>query len=129
MPGLQTFALTLAVAGGARFEDPARSGWSHFLEHLVFKGAGAMSARDIVERIEGEGGTINAATGYERTSSEVRAPASCLARPASDSSPCWRQPLRSVHAYRPAHSSDSTKKPPYWMSRKVLQTIASTSAA
>ncbi|MCZ8194967.1 pitrilysin family protein [Brevundimonas sp.] len=79
MPGLQTFALTLAVAGGARFEDPARSGWSHFLEHLVFKGAGAMSARDIVERIEGEGGTINAATGYERTSFEVRAPASCLA--------------------------------------------------
>lgn len=79
MPGLHTFALTLAVAGGARFEDPARSGWSHFLEHLVFKGAGAMSARDIVERIEAEGGLINAATGYERTSFEVRAPAACLA--------------------------------------------------
>ena len=79
MPGLNTFALTLAVGGGARFEDPARSGWSHFLEHLVFKGAGAMSARDIVGRIEAEGGMINAATGYERTSFEVRAPAACLA--------------------------------------------------
>jgi predicted Zn-dependent peptidase len=78
MPGLRTFALTLAVAGGARFEDPARSGWSHFLEHLVFKGAGRMSARDIVERIEAEGGMINAATGYERTSFEVRAPAGSL---------------------------------------------------
>ena len=73
MPGLRTLALTVAVRGGARWEDEARSGWSHFLEHLVFKGAGDMGARDIVERIEAEGGQINAATGYERTSFEVRA--------------------------------------------------------
>ena len=39
----------------------------------MFKGAGDMGARDIVERIEAEGGSINAATGYERTSFEVRA--------------------------------------------------------
>ena len=78
LSGVRTFALTLAVEGGARFEDERRSGWSHFLEHLVFKGAGDMSARDIVERIEGEGGTINAATGYERTSFEVRALAHSL---------------------------------------------------
>lgn len=73
MPGLKTFALTVAVRGGARWEDEARSGWSHLLEHMVFKGAGDMSARDIVERIEAEGGSINAATGQERTSFEVRA--------------------------------------------------------
>ncbi|MFK0298178.1 M16 family metallopeptidase [Brevundimonas sp. NPDC090276] len=73
MPGLRTFALTVAVRGGARMEDEARSGWSHLLEHLVFKGAGDMGARDIVERIEAEGGSINAATGYERTSFEIRA--------------------------------------------------------
>lgn len=72
MPGLRTFALTVAVRGGARWEDEARSGWSHLLEHLVFKGAGDMAARDIVERIEAEGGAVNAATGYERTSFEVR---------------------------------------------------------
>jgi len=53
-------------------EGLAQSGWSHLLEHLVFKGAGDMGARDIVERIEAEGGSINAATGYERTSFEVR---------------------------------------------------------
>jgi predicted Zn-dependent peptidase len=40
---------------------------------MVFKGAGARSARDIVEAIEAEGGHINAATGYERTSFQVRA--------------------------------------------------------
>ena len=73
MPGLKTFALTVAVRGGARWEDEHRSGWSHLLEHLVFKGAGEMSARDIVQRIEAEGGSINAATGQERTSFEVRA--------------------------------------------------------
>jgi predicted Zn-dependent peptidase len=73
MPGLKTLALTVAVRGGARWENETQSGWSHLLEHLVFKGAGDMGARDIVERIEAEGGTINAATGYERTSFEVRA--------------------------------------------------------
>lgn len=73
MPGLRTLALTVAVRGGARWETEAESGWSHLLEHLVFKGAGDMAAREIVERIEAEGGSINAATGYERTSFEVRA--------------------------------------------------------
>ncbi|CAN5398802.1 pitrilysin family protein [soil metagenome] len=73
MPSLRTLALTVAVRGGARWESEAQSGWSHLLEHLVFKGAGEMGARDIVERIEAEGGSINAATGYERTSFEVRA--------------------------------------------------------
>ena len=72
MPGLRTLAVVAAVRGGARWEDEARSGWSHLLEHLVFKGAGNMGARDIVERIEAEGGSINAATGYERTSFEIR---------------------------------------------------------
>ncbi|HBV12363.1 MAG TPA: peptidase M16 [Brevundimonas sp.] len=73
MPGLRTIAVTVAVNGGARMEDEARSGWSHLLEHLVFKGAGDMGAREIVERIEAEGGSINAATGYERTSFDIRA--------------------------------------------------------
>ena len=73
MPGLQTVALSVVAGRGARCEDPARSGWSHLLEHMVFKGAGARSARDIVEAIEAEGGQINAATGYERTSFQVRA--------------------------------------------------------
>ena len=73
MPGLRTLALTVAVRGGAKWETEATSGWSHCLEHLVFKGAGDMGAREIVERIEAEGGSLNASTGYERTSFEVRA--------------------------------------------------------
>jgi predicted Zn-dependent peptidase len=73
MPGLQTVALSVVAGRGARTEDEAHSGWSHLLEHMVFKGAGGRSAREIVEVIEAEGGNINAATGYERTSFQVRA--------------------------------------------------------
>ncbi|RAK56251.1 insulinase family protein [Phenylobacterium soli] len=73
MPGLQTVALSVVAGRGARFEPKDRSGWSHLLEHMVFKGAGERSAKDIVEAIEAEGGQINAATGYERTSYQVRA--------------------------------------------------------
>ncbi|PZQ65679.1 MAG: peptidase M16 [Phenylobacterium zucineum] len=73
LPGWQTVALSVVAGRGARYEDPARSGWSHLLEHMVFKGAGGRSAKDIVEVIEAEGGHINAATGYERTSFQVRA--------------------------------------------------------
>jgi predicted Zn-dependent peptidase len=73
LPGWQTVALSVVAGRGARFEDMARSGWSHLLEHMVFKGAGGRSAREIVEVIEAEGGHINAATGYERTSFQVRA--------------------------------------------------------
>jgi predicted Zn-dependent peptidase len=72
-PTYQTLALSVVAGRGARSEDASRSGWSHLLEHMVFKGAGARSARDIVEAIEAEGGHINAATGHERTSFQVRA--------------------------------------------------------
>lgn len=72
MPGLETLALTVVAGRGARYEDEARSGWSHLLEHMVFKGAGDRTARAIVEDIEAAGGQLNAATGYERTSFQTR---------------------------------------------------------
>ncbi len=70
--GLESLALSVVIDGGARWETPETAGWAHMLEHMVFKGAGARSAREIVEAIEGEGGHINAATGQERTSFQVR---------------------------------------------------------
>ncbi len=69
----ETFALSLVVGAGARLEDTRRSGWSHLLEHMVFKGAGSRDAKALVEDIESVGGTVNAATGYERTTFQVRA--------------------------------------------------------
>lgn len=73
MPGLETIALSVVAGRGARSEDEGRSGWSHLLEHMVFKGAGGRSAREIVETVEAEGGHVNAATAYERTSFQIRA--------------------------------------------------------
>ena len=73
IPGFETLALSVVVGRGARWEEPSRQGWSHLLEHMVFKGAGQRSARDLVEVIEAEGGNLNAATGYERTSFQLRA--------------------------------------------------------
>ncbi len=72
VPGFQTLALTVTAGRGARAESEGEAGWSHLLEHMVFKGAGERTARDIVEAIEAQGGSINAATGYERTSFQVR---------------------------------------------------------
>jgi len=70
--GFQTLALSVSLGRGARSEDEGRAGWAHLLEHMVFKGAGERSAREIVEAIEARGGSLNAATGYERTSYQVR---------------------------------------------------------
>ncbi|MDR3513189.1 MAG: pitrilysin family protein [Caulobacteraceae bacterium] len=71
--GFETLALSVVVGRGARHERADQSGWAHLLEHMVFKGAGERSARDIVEVVEAAGGHINAATGHERTSYQVRA--------------------------------------------------------
>ena len=73
MADLETLAVSVVAGRGARSENEAQSGWAHLLEHMVFKGAGDRSARDIVEVIEAAGGSINAATSYERTTFQVRA--------------------------------------------------------
>ena len=73
MDGLESFALTVVAGRGARQESADKSGWSHLLEHMVFKGAAGRTAQEIVEEVELAGGSLNAATGYERTSFQVRA--------------------------------------------------------
>ena len=73
LPGFETLALSVVIGRGARYESEPQSGWAHLLEHMVFKGAGERSSRDIVEVIEAGGGHINAATGHDRTSFQVRA--------------------------------------------------------
>jgi len=71
-------AVQLWFRTGSAREGVGLHGAAHFLEHMVFKGAGARGAHDIVEAIEAKGGQINAATGYERTSFQVRGMADVL---------------------------------------------------
>ncbi|MGI5870345.1 MAG: M16 family metallopeptidase [Kiritimatiellia bacterium] len=52
---------------GSRCEPAAKSGHSHFLEHMLFKGSAKRSARAISRDIESRGGNTNACTNYEGT--------------------------------------------------------------
>jgi predicted Zn-dependent peptidase len=74
MPGVHSASLGVWATVGARDEPPAVAGVSHFLEHLVFKGAGERDARDIAIELDGVGGSMNAATSYEQTGFEVTVP-------------------------------------------------------
>ena len=68
MPDLQTAAVGLFAQVGSRIEPAPLNGIAHLFEHMVFKGAGGRSARDISEAIEEVGGDLNAATDRDATS-------------------------------------------------------------
>jgi len=53
------------VLRGSRFEPLERSGITHFVEHMFFKGTQGRSALDISREIEAVGGSLNAFTGKE----------------------------------------------------------------
>jgi predicted Zn-dependent peptidase len=68
MPGLQTAAVGLFANVGSRAEPARLNGIAHLFEHMVFKGAGGRSARELSEAIEEVGGDLNAATERDATS-------------------------------------------------------------
>ncbi len=67
-PGVETAAVGLFADVGSRHEDASVNGIAHLFEHMVFKGAGGRSARDISEAIEDVGGDLNACTERDGTS-------------------------------------------------------------
>ena len=75
MPGALSISAGAWVAVGARDEIEPLSGVSHFLEHLLFKGTGTRSAREISQTIDRVGGDINAFTAKEYTAYYCRLPA------------------------------------------------------
>jgi predicted Zn-dependent peptidase len=52
---------------GSRDESPEEKGYSHFLEHMLFKGTSRRTARAIAQEIDRVGGIINAFTEKETT--------------------------------------------------------------
>ena len=72
MPDVRSVALGFWVGSGSRDEAPERSGASHFLEHLLFKGSEERAARDIAEAVDEVGGDLNAFTTREYTAFEIR---------------------------------------------------------
>lgn len=67
MPSIETAAVGLYAETGSRFEPARVSGLAHLFEHMVFKGAGGRSAREINETVEDVGGDLNASTDREGT--------------------------------------------------------------
>ena len=68
MSGVQTATISLLADCGSRHEPEALNGIAHLFEHMVFKGAGDRSARQISESIEDVGGELNACTERDNTS-------------------------------------------------------------
>jgi len=68
LPHTRSATISFYVGAGSRYERDEEAGLSHFLEHMLFKGASRRpTARDISEAIESVGGMHNAATDREVT--------------------------------------------------------------
>jgi predicted Zn-dependent peptidase len=68
LPHTRSATISIYVGAGSRYERDDQAGLSHFLEHMLFKGASRKAtAREISEAIESVGGTHNAATDREVT--------------------------------------------------------------
>ena len=65
MPHLRSVSLGVWVKCGSRFERAEKTGISHFIEHLLFKGTKTRSAARIAEEIDSVGGQLNAFTEKE----------------------------------------------------------------
>lgn len=68
VPHARSATVSVYVGAGSRYERDDEAGLSHFLEHMLFKGASRRpTAREIAEAIESVGGIHNAATDREAT--------------------------------------------------------------
>ncbi|HEY7794192.1 MAG TPA: pitrilysin family protein [Gaiellaceae bacterium] len=74
VPTVRSVAIGFWIGTGSRDETEARSGVSHFIEHLLFKGTSAHSAQEIAEIFDALGGELNAATSRETTLLYARVP-------------------------------------------------------
>ena len=80
MPGVRSVAVGAWVRQGAAHDGPGQAGASHLLEHLVFRGTGTRSRRQIALSLESVGGSLNAYTSREHTGYEARVLARHLRR-------------------------------------------------
>jgi len=67
IPHVRSVAVGVWVDTGSRHEPPGRSGVSHFIEHLVFKGTESRSAEEVAKAVDSVGGQMDAFTTKEHT--------------------------------------------------------------
>ncbi len=67
MPAVRSATIGIWAEVGSSLETRVDRGISHLVEHMLFKGTGRRSARDIAETMDGVGGNLNAFTDKETT--------------------------------------------------------------
>lgn len=60
-------AVTVLYHVGSKNEDPQRTGFAHFFEHLMFEGSPNIGRGEYMKLIQNAGGTLNANTTFDRT--------------------------------------------------------------
>ena len=60
-------AVSILYHVGSKNEDPNRTGFAHFFEHLMFEGSKYIERGQFDKIMEGAGGTNNASTSFDRT--------------------------------------------------------------
>jgi len=66
-PGLGVVAVNLWYDVGSRHEEPHRQGFAHLFEHLMFQGSRHVAAGEHFALVQGNGGSLNATTSFDRT--------------------------------------------------------------
>ena len=72
MSSLKSIALGIWTSVGSRDEAISESGYSHFIEHMMFKGTKRRTASQISNEIDALGGEMNAFTTHEATAFYVK---------------------------------------------------------
>src|SRR5699024_1075947 len=67
VPTVRSITIGIWVLTGSRNESAGKSGISHFLEHMFFKGTKTRTAQEIAEAFDSIGGQVNAFTSKEYT--------------------------------------------------------------
>ncbi len=67
VPHVRSVSIGFFVDIGSRYETSDINGASHFIEHLMFKGTGRRTPKDIAEELDAVGGQLNAFTTKEYT--------------------------------------------------------------
>ena len=60
-------AVSVSYHVGSKNEDPSRTGFAHFFEHLLFEGSENIGRGEYMKLIQDNGGVLNANTSFDRT--------------------------------------------------------------
>ena len=63
---------------GARYEDPARTGFAHFFEHLMFEGSDSIPRGGVGQMVQAVGGEVNAFTSFDKTVYHFKVPSNAV---------------------------------------------------